>query len=253
MPKKKRKRKKSAKKAAIGRKLAKELPRDEKGRFLPRGSKNLFRGAKRQRRRSVPAKRRRRASKRKRRASVPAMSRGRRSKAVQNTDRFPNWLTGKVVQTAADINTTVQTFTPLPRLKTIGNRATVMELLWLEIDLNDFIWTLANADFNFQMALGSADVGELFFSDPRLIAAYKINKTQLNATGAFINPTNPLRYDFQTTDGFGYLLASDSFNMTLSTGNSGTVNRVDWRLWYRFIDIPLSEFIGIVQSITQGV
>lgn len=35
---------KSAKRVARGKRLARELPRDEKGRFLPRGSKDVFKG-----------------------------------------------------------------------------------------------------------------------------------------------------------------------------------------------------------------
>lgn len=35
---------KSAKRVARGKRLARELPRDEKGRFLPRGSRNVFKG-----------------------------------------------------------------------------------------------------------------------------------------------------------------------------------------------------------------
>jgi len=37
-------RKKSAKRQAIGRRLAGQLPRDEKGRFLPKGSTNRYKG-----------------------------------------------------------------------------------------------------------------------------------------------------------------------------------------------------------------
>lgn len=47
---------KSSKRVARGKRLARELPRDEKGRFLPRGSENLFRG-KTAKRKIVKAKR----------------------------------------------------------------------------------------------------------------------------------------------------------------------------------------------------
>lgn len=42
----KRKKAKSAARQEIGRRLAASLPRDAKGKFLPRGSRNLFTGAK---------------------------------------------------------------------------------------------------------------------------------------------------------------------------------------------------------------
>jgi len=137
MPKKRRR--KSAKRVARGKKLARNLPRDRKGKFLPRGSKNLFRKGKR--RRSVPSKKRRTPKKRAkftsrklaRRKSAPAMAtRGRRG--VKTTDFFPNFITGTVLQSGADTFNSVKVFTPIPRLKTVGNRATVMELLWLDIE-----------------------------------------------------------------------------------------------------------------------
>lgn len=49
-------RKKSAKKQAAGRRLASQLPRDEKGRFLPKGSTNRYKGKiKRSRKGKEPA------------------------------------------------------------------------------------------------------------------------------------------------------------------------------------------------------
>lgn len=255
MPKKKKRKRKSAKKAAIGRKLARRLPRDIHGKFLPLGSKNQFkkkRGAKRRRRKSVPAKRRRTTTKKKRRASVGSMTRRR---GLKTADLYPNFLSGSIQTLATFPNTLVtqQVFTPLPRLKTMGNRATVLELLWLDIRATvDF--ALADADFAFQMSVGSPPSALLAWNDPRVFAEYFLASEGVVANGKSIFPMQPWRFQFQSLDGFGYLLASDSFNVTMLMSNgppAPQTNIATWKLYYRFVDIPLSEFVGIVQSMQQ--
>jgi len=156
------KRKKSKKRVARGKKLARTLPRDTKGRFLPKGSKNLFRkkrATKRRRRRSVPATRRTAAPKRRRRLSLPPIRN--RSRAMPRRsltkDVFPNFMSGKLSQVGAILNvfTTVRVQTPIPRLKVSGNRATVMELLWCDLVVTGG-FPDGNANFyNFSMSIGT--------------------------------------------------------------------------------------------------
>lgn len=181
----------------------------------------------------------------------------RRTRGLKSADLYPNFLSG-AVRTAdsatPNVLTTVQVFTPIPRLKTIGNRATVMELLWIDMRTNaDF--ALADADLTFQMSIGQAPSTILAWNDARVFAEFTQNTEGVIAAGAktFI-PLQPWRYNFQSKDGYGYLLASDSFNATmLMTNGPGAprVNIVTWKMFYRFVDIPLSEFIGIVQSTQQ--
>ncbi len=257
MPRKRRpkRRTKSRKRQAIGRKLAKQLPRDKKGKFLPKGSKNLFRKttrtAKKRRRKSVPSKKRKKT--RKRSNSAPMGSRGR---GIKSRDFFPNFLSGTVVQTSEDVQTTQQIFTPIPRLKTIGNRATVMELLWIDME-EDMIYSLINSELNVTFSIGSAPAPAtiLRWSDPRVFAIFKQSTEILQVGTAGVGMTvqnDILRYDFQSQDGFGYLLASDSFNVNFRTENTNRVNRIFWKIFYRFVDIPLAEFVGIVQSTQQS-
>ena len=171
-----------------------------------------------------------------------------RGKTV-STDRFPNFLTGTVTESGADTFTTAQVFTPIPRLKAVGNKATVMELLFLETDLTT---TLNNSGESVvaQFSIGSIPTAGLAFNDPRLFAQRQV--TMFLLTSGAIDVKNPARYEFQTNDGFGYLLASDSFNVSIDGVNTGVANVVQWRLYYRFVDIPLAEFVGLVQSTQQS-
>ena len=242
----KKSRRKSAKRVKRGKALAKKLPRDAKGKFLPLGSKNLFR--KRKRRRSAPATKRRKQpikrAKLTRRKSVPNMSRRGRTK-----DDFPNFLSGIVTLSAANIFTTQQIFTPIPRLKTIGNKATVMELLYMDLVVDNIDLIAVDDRLRFQMHLGTAQGSFLTWSDTRVFVNYDLLVGGANGTpGALVMTTYPWRYQFQTQDGFGYLLASDSFRISGETAGMANAVNFHFKLYYRFVDIPLSEFIGIVQS-----
>lgn len=250
--KRKRRRRKSAKRVARGKKLARKLPRDEKGKFLPAGSKNLFRRKKkRRRRRSVPAKKRSqkkqvKRAKLTRRKSLPIMSR----RKIATKDNFPNFISGFIIMDGGSTFTQKTINTPIPRLKTIGNRATVMELLYCDIVQQGVSFFEASTVLQFQMTLGTVQAVLLPWSDTRVFLDYR-----LVASGSLTDPLpfltafgSPVRYQFQTMDGFGYLLASDSFRIGVNAFNTPDVARIDFKLYYRFVDIPLSEFIGIVQS-----
>ncbi len=258
---------KSKKRVARGKKLARSLPRDKKGKFLPKGSKNLFRKrrvAKKRRRKSTGRTKKPVRKKAFRRRSAPALKRrqgratsmaARRGKGVSTSDFFPNFLTGEIVQTAVNAFTTKQQFTPIPRLKTIGNKATVMEILWIEMDFNGA--TLGSGTNNstvFHFSLGAAPTTNLLLSDPRVFALISIDILEITSggTGKGLQIVySPQVYDLQTQDGFGYLLASDSFNVSIATVGLIGAMAMQWKLWYRFVDIPLSEFVGIVQSTQQ--
>lgn len=254
MPKDKRKRK-SAKRVARGKKLAKTLPRDAKGKFLPRGSKNLFRKKKgtRKRIRRRSAKRRKAPAKRsklRRTKSLPSLSARmtRRGKSL-TTDLFPNFLSGSLSETGADVFTTTQVFTPIPRLKTIGNRATVMEILYIDVVINTTLNAAAESVLT-QFVIGTTPTGALAFQDPRVFAHKQI--FNFFVTSGMYALEMPLRIDLTTQDGFGFLLASDSFHVIIDGTATGVVNVVRWKMFYRFVNIPLAEFIGIVQSTQQS-
>lgn len=180
------------------------------------------------------------------------MSRGRRG--IKSSDQFPNFLTGQLVQLANDTLQAVQIFTPIPRLKTIGNRATVMELLWIDMEL-DIQMNAINAEYTIFFSIGTLPDSFLRFNDTRVFAMFKASnmETAAGASGrGLARLPKIVRYEMQTKDGFGYLLASDAFNFVLDTENTGRQNGAFWRMYYRFVDIPLAEFVGIVQSNQQS-
>lgn len=289
-------------KAARARKLAKTLPRDAKGKFLPRGSKNLFKKKIKNHKSSHKPKRKRRktshgshlnagsvfelldpikdvidllspllggshtkahlAKQKKFRTLISGkkpkkvMAKRRRNNNNGRADIFPNFLTGSLTQSGVDAFVTTQVNTPIPRIQTTrsGQRATVMELLWIEMLFPTIEISDALANMTMQFVIGIIPSVVLPFNNPRMFAEQRLD-THLaleSAIGIAMAITKqPLIYNMQSMDGHGFLLAAENFHVSLFTANTNVANVGEWRMYYRFIDIPLSEFIGLVQSTQQ--
>ncbi len=296
-------------KAERARKLAKSLPRDAKGKFLPRGSKNLFKKRiKTNRKRSNNSSGSHRQVRKRRKlkgksahgshlnagsllelidpikdvisllspllggshtkahtkrqkefqtliTGKPAPKKMKRRRNNNNNGRvdvFPNYLTGSIVQTTAEAFTTVRVNTPIPRIQTTrsGQKATVMELLWVEVLFPSIVMGTITANYTLQMVIGIVPAIILPFNNPRVFVEKRLDMHIFAASGGGLTEM-PLRYNMESSDGHGFLLAAESFHVSLFTAGTAIVNTGEWRMYYRFIDIPLSEFIGLVQSTQQ--
>jgi hypothetical protein len=58
----------------------------------------------------------------------------------------------------------------------------------------------------------------------------------------------PHRYDLQSNDGYGQLLAADSFFCAINSVNTGLSNTIFFRMYYRLVQVGVDEYVGIVQS-----
>ncbi len=172
-----------------------------------------------------------------------------RNLTSKDVDRFPNFLSGRITESAAATFTTTQIFTPIPRLKTSGNKATVMELLWVDMDMNTAL-NAAGEQAVIAFSIGSVPTVILPWNDPR--AFYFRREEMMLLTSGAVLGTGTVRYDFQSKDGYGYLLASDSFHVSVEGTGLSTSIIGNWKMFYRFVDIPLSEFVGLVQSTQQS-
>ena len=124
-----------------------------------------------------------------------------------------------------------------------------MELLWLDMTSTGGFPDGVSNFFTFSMSIGTPpDSGsDVSFNNPLVFAQLRVLAVGLPQT-LWLQPG---RFDFQSNDGYGYLLASDAFNVNVSATLIQANQTYDWKLFYRFVDIPLTEFIGIVQSTQQ--
>lgn len=240
---------KSAKKVRLGKKLARQLPRDRSGKFLPKGSKNLF-------------KKKKTVTKRKQPSRKPMAKRRKTTSKIRSVNEFPQYIDGKVIFPPALLPqtsfTTLTFTTPIPRLQSTGNRATVMELLWLDTD-SQMIMTFPFDIYSWVFYTGPpivtfAEFENLKLDNTRVIATntkFGNGSEVIVSTSTMDIENSHFRWDFEDNQGFGYLFASDKFNVALGQDGLGLHPIFTFRLWYRFVEIPLSEFIGLVQTQQQ--
>ncbi len=167
------------------------------------------------------------------------------------TDFYPNYMSWEIVQTGADVFTTEKIFAPIPRGQVVsGNRATVMELLWLDCESNNLALNALNEQIIFGLTTGSPPTARTEISSGSTICILE-HKMQILTTGGSVIK-QPIRHNFQTNDGYGHLLATDSFNAYIDSSNTGITLQGHFRLVFRFVSIPVTEYIGIVQSQQQN-
>lgn len=181
------------------------------------------------------------------------MKRGNGSLTGGTGDVSPQWMSFTVTQSAADTTTTATQAVPVQRLPT-GARAQVMEVLRVDIKRPTVV-TIASATEavdSYQLFLSTTSFGTTAttFSEPRVFAAdeFQINGafTAAGTYGLYAD----LHKQLDLTDGAGHgvLVATDNiFAQGVSSG-TGAANVWRVKILYRWKNVSLSEYIGIVQS-----
>lgn len=164
-------------------------------------------------------------------------------------DVNPQLLSITETQTAADTTTQAEVALPVPRVGTKKGRSIVIELLW--VVLNWASYTLPpNTVVNYTALLSTAS-GAITTADPRTVYSHA---AQFNLSGIGGGPQDgpmhalTFRSDFTDGAGHGVLIATDAVFFTVATTLSGAVNAANVKVAYRFKEVSLEEYIGIVAS-----
>lgn len=165
-------------------------------------------------------------------------------------DVNPQLMTVDLIQTANDTATVVQLNLPIPRLPTKQGKNLVIELLWIEYFFLGWNTAPGSTSQTLVTVTTSPAIGTSIrnaLNDPRIIDAWF--RLFANATSAGFQDV-AVSHESQLTDeaGHGLLIATDSLYFGLySTGTLSTNNMV-LKLAYRWKEVSLVEYIGIVQS-----
>jgi len=167
-------------------------------------------------------------------------------------DVNPQYMTLSGTQTGADTFTQFQVQIPIQRLQTQG-RAQVMEVLRVKFVASNLIASSAAAT---QHELAIALTTKTFaaavtFAEPTCFAFYQ--KTNVNAftaggTGLLANEVEPYDYDCTDGSGHGFLVASDNIFLQIASVATGVANAAQVKIYYRWKDVSIQEYVGIVQS-----
>lgn len=153
-----------------------------------------------------------------------------------------------LTQTGADAARQVAIQLPIPRLPTSPGRNLVIEVLWV-----DFYFNIEGAAVGFNRFSASITTNPNaqttvlgLLQDVRNIA--QVYRVFVFAAGG--TSTMPDQETVDTTDeaGHGELVATDTLYANLVTSGTNATNNMVCRMGYRWKDVSLVEYIGIVQS-----
>lgn len=168
-------------------------------------------------------------------------------------DVNPQWLSFTVTQSAADTTTTATQTIPVQRLPT-GGRAQVLELLRVIIarPTGQAIASATEAADVWQLYLSTASFGTTAtnFAEPRVFASdeYEL-RGAFTAAGTYGFPLDRKReIDCTDGDGHGIIIATDQIYAQGVSSGTGAANVWRVKMLYRWKNVSLQEYIGVVQS-----
>lgn len=170
-------------------------------------------------------------------------------------DVNPQYMGGLVTLSAANTATTVQLAIPISRVPQPGQtNATIVEVLkvFMEFPSIDADAAAATAR-NSSLAFSTTSFGatQVQFDESRVFAwgqRQLRNAFTAAGTGVLEDSTDPFVYDCTDGAGHGILIATDNvFIQGITFGQTGA-STFRFKILYRFKNVALVEYIGIVQS-----
>lgn len=167
-------------------------------------------------------------------------------------DVNPQFLSTSLTQSAADTATTLQINVPIQRLRDQG-RAQVLEILKVKYSTGMVGGTAATeVNYSITALLSTVSFGTTAttYQEPRVFSMYdKEKRSAFTAAGTYaLGFQEPFTDDLSDGDGHGYLVATDSIFLQVLSANTSAANQVAVKIYYRWKNVGLTEYIGIVQS-----
>lgn len=178
-------------------------------------------------------------------------------------DVNPQWMCITITQTSTDVLTTISVPLPVQRLSQKTGKSMVMEILRIYWDVPAYtvapaqgivVWAaLTTKNPNLPNGPSQAQLNAVQASGITVDYINRLQACNSAAAGSFYNVDEPIVRDLTDGSGHGVLIGTDNLFVTLSTQISGStatgaVNHATCRVLYRWKDVALQEYIGIVQS-----
>lgn len=159
-------------------------------------------------------------------------------------DVNPQWLAIRVTESAADTTTTQAQSIPIQRLQDRAHKAQVMEVLKVVFTSNTF----PEVDAGVTMFLTTRNFGTtaVATNEPSIIAFYQ-TAVRLTTSGQYFAQA-PYIWDVTDGAGHGLLVATDQVFFQIQSATTGVAVVGDCRILYRWKNVSIEEYVGIVQS-----
>lgn len=161
------------------------------------------------------------------------------------SDVFLNVLTAEIAQSGANAWTTMEIPLPVPRLRTESKG---------EVQVIEIFRVLLNPNWD-DISDGSRCSGFLMLkdlpADPGLSSdVVALTSFEFDADGADRNTVakEPNVHELHDYDGHGYLVATDSLWLAMSSNGQTALQTCSLRIFWRYRNIKLAEFLGMLQS-----
>lgn len=169
-------------------------------------------------------------------------------------DINPQWMSFVATESSADTTTTTTQAVPVQRLPT-GGRAQVMEVLKVGFSFNQLPASASATEVldSVKCALSTASFGTTTttWQEPRVFAAVEVSaRSAFTAAGTYMatQTTQPVMLDVTDGAGHGLLIATDNIYAQVSSSGTGSAISFGIKILYRWKNIGLQEYIGIVSS-----
>ena len=158
-------------------------------------------------------------------------------------DVNPQWLTFRASQSGADTAATTQQNIPIQRLPSSG-RAQVLEILkvWFSNAAAH-----AEVDSSYSAFLSTRNMTTTVDSNDTGVFAYFKRATLLTTSG-LLEVQDPVCLDLTDNAGHGIIIATDAIFCRVQSVTTSATNLIDVKILYRWKNVSLAEYIGIVQS-----
>ena len=166
--------------------------------------------------------------------------------AGRRKDIFPQFMSFSVAQAADNVYRDDRIQLPVARTPGAA-KITVIEVLSVSVDF-EAPQALAADGQNFQAFLSFRSNGAVKpqFSDPNLWFQYRTEFQVVTSGGVTVQLPWTFRYD--TGGGRGFLIATDSIFAGTQNLTGAATTRAHFKVLYRFVQVGLQEYIGIVQQ-----
>ena len=160
-------------------------------------------------------------------------------------DLNPQWITAVATQIANDVSAQTEIALPIPRFAAKTGRAIVLEVLAVDFIYADF--GAAPAANSFVLATLSTNAVDADITSASVFAINLLDSVFTSAVGLQI--TNMVtRVTLNDGAGHGLLLGTDSVFLNVISLGTLQANSFVSKILYRFKEVSLTEYIGIVQG-----
>jgi hypothetical protein len=161
-------------------------------------------------------------------------------------DVSPQFLSFVFSQSGSDATTTTQQTLPVEKFGTAGNGARIIEVLKVYFGYDAAAIAEVDSRINVYLSTKTGGTTKLTFDNPTVFAYSKVI-SQITTSGQEF-AVFPQVMDVTDGAGHGILIATDNIFAQLASSGTSATNTMEVKILYRFKQVGLQEYIGIVQS-----